>query len=361
MIGVKVSVIGVRVAGGTTSSVTVRHLVARLDADGVDLVAWWAAAGLDRDALASPELRLPLPAFDALWARAVAHDPATGLRLIERFPPGQMHLVSHLALRAPTVGEALRAVERYMAVTDPLDRVELTRDAGLATLRYRNAGLEAGTRQNPGFVEHLMAMGVVLLERAAGRPLPLREVRLAAAPLAAPAEYLARFGLAPRFHATDNALVFDAVALDWPLATRDDYLRTLLEGVARDRLPAAVAADTPLAARVAERLRRGWLDGQPLDLAGTAGALGLSTAQLRARLAAEGSGFRALHDATRRDVARIHLAGPLSLGEIAWLLGFSEPAAFQHAVRRWFGASAGEVRARLAAGAPPQGEASTSR
>ena len=66
-------------------------------------------------------------------------------------------------------------------------------------------------------------------------------------------------------------------------------------------------------------------------------------------------------DATRRDVARLHLAGPMSLGEIAHLLGFSEPAAFQHAVRRWFGTSAGEVRARLAAESAAQGEASSSR
>lgn len=359
MIGVRESMIGVRVAGGTTSSVTVRFLVEELEADGVDLAPWWAGSGLDRAALASPDLRVPLAAFDALWAISVARDPAIGLGLVDRFPPGQMHLVGHLALRAPTVGEALDAVERYMAVTEPLDRIGLHVEGDVATLTYRNAALGDGRRRNPGFVEHLLSMAVVLIGRGTGRPLPVREVRFAGPRLADEAAYVARFGLLPRFHAIDNAIVFGRDTLDWPLHSRDDYLRGLLERLARERLPALTEA--PWSERLGERLRRAWLDGKPLDLAAAATALGLRPSQLRARLAAEGRGFRAIHDATRREVARAHLAGPLALGEVAWLLGFSEPAAFQHAVRRWFGASAGEVRARLVAGEPVQGEASSRR
>ncbi len=33
--------------------------------------------------------------------------------------------------------------------------------------------------------------------------------------------------------------------------------------------------------------------------------------------------------------------------EIAYLLGFSEPSAFQHACKRWFDKSAGELRKQL--------------
>ena len=33
--------------------------------------------------------------------------------------------------------------------------------------------------------------------------------------------------------------------------------------------------------------------------------------------------------------------------EIAYLLGFSEPSAFQHACKRWFDKSAGDLRKQL--------------
>lgn len=344
MIGARDSMIGVQVSEGSTSSVTVRHLVAWLEAGGEDQGAWLAAAGVAREALASPDLRVPLEAFDALWARAAARDPAIGLGLIERFPPGQLHLVTHLALRAATVGDALAAAERYMAATDPRDRIERVDEAGGVAFRYRHPGLDAGRRHNPGFVEHLLAMTHRLLVEGAGRPLPLREVRFAASRLAPEAAYVARFGRLPRFEAGDNALVMDAEVLAWPLATRDDYLRALLERSAGERLPAAAR---PLPERVTALLREGWADGRGLDLAACAAALGLPPARLRQQLAAAGHGFRALHDATRREAAERLLAGTQPLGEVAWRLGFSEPAALQHAVRRWFGASAGEVRARL--------------
>ena len=67
---------------------------------------------------------------------------------------------------------------------------------------------------------------------------------------------------------------------------------------------------------------------------------------LRARLRGEGTTFRQLLDDTRRDLARDHLNRGLSATTTAYLLGFSEPAAFQHACRRWFGKAAGAVRER---------------
>ncbi len=346
--------IGVRVSEGSTSSVTVRHLVDWLEAGGDDLGPWLEAAGVAREALGSPDLRVPLEAFDALWARAVARDAGIGLGLIERFPPGQLHLVTHLALRAATVGDALQAAARFIAATDPRDRLEQVDDPGGVAFRYRHPGLEAGRRHNPGFVEHLLAMAHRLLSQGVGRALPLRAVRFAGPRLAPPAAYLARFGVAPAFGAADNALVLDPAVLAWPLATRDDYLRDLLERMAGERLPADAG---PMQERVAALLRRAWTDGRGLDLAAAAAALGCTPARLRQQLAAAGTGFRALCDATRREAAERHLAGTLPVGEISWRLGFSEPAAFQHAVRRWFGASAGEVRARLA-GAPARRGAS---
>ncbi len=45
----------------------------------------------------------------------------------------------------------------------------------------------------------------------------------------------------------------------------------------------------------------------------------------------------ALRDAMRKQVAEEYLADPtLSLGEVAFLLGFSEPGAFHRAFKRWY-------------------------
>jgi AraC-like DNA-binding protein len=91
---------------------------------------------------------------------------------------------------------------------------------------------------------------------------------------------------------------------------------------------------------IAQRL----LTGAAPTLDAVAAACRLAPRTLRDRLARQGLGFRQLLDDVRRDLAREHLASGLSVNETAYLLGFSEPAAFQHACRRWFGVAAGEVR-----------------
>ena len=75
-----------------------------------------------------------------------------------------------------------------------------------------------------------------------------------------------------------------------------------------------------------------------------AAACGFSVRALRERLAQEQASFRRLLDEVRRDLAREHLARGLSVTETCYLLGFSEPSAFQHACKRWFGHAAGELR-----------------
>ncbi|MCB1600318.1 MAG: AraC family transcriptional regulator [Xanthomonadales bacterium] len=332
------------VARGTTTSITVRFLVAELDRFGVAPDALLQRAGVSREQLSSPEMQFPLEAFDQLWSMAASLRVDIGLRLVDEFPPGQMHVVTHLALRCASVGEALESVVRYIRLTDADDRMMLARDGAEACLGYANAALDQGHRHNPWIVEHFYSMCCVFMAQAAGRQLPLRRVQFRAPPQAPLAAYRHRFGIDPEFSTARNALCFDQQALAWPLQTHDQYLRDILEQFAIDRLPAAVES---FGERVAEQLRLGWLGGRPLSLEQTARACEVSRDVLRSRLADAGLSFRQLKDDCRRDLARVHLAGRLSLSEIAYLLGFSEPAALQHAVKRWFGVSAGEFRRAL--------------
>jgi len=328
-------------ARGTTSSIAARFLVALLDEAGVPVDDLLRQAGTTRAQLGAAETQMALEPFDALWVRAASCQPEVGLRLIDRFGNGQMHILAHLALRTATVREALAAVEAYMRLTDDHDAITLSVDGPRASVAYGNLAIQSGRRHNPWLVEHILAMGHVLFERACGRPLPMLEVSLQSPPQAPLAAYRARFGVTPVFESARNALVFEAPALDWPLLSHDEYLRGVLERVVKSQLPPPVDA---LPARVVDALRQAWLRGAEPSRATIALACGLSEGALRRQLEQAGLSFRRLKDESRRDLARAHFAGPLSNGEIAHLLGFSEPAALQHACRRWFGRPLGELR-----------------
>lgn len=73
--------------------------------------------------------------------------------------------------------------------------------------------------------------------------------------------------------------------------------------------------------------------------------LALSARTLQRRLSEESTGFAELLDDVRRERALALLEAPdLTVSQISFLLGYSEPAAFFRAFRRWTGATPQEVR-----------------
>jgi AraC-like DNA-binding protein len=75
--------------------------------------------------------------------------------------------------------------------------------------------------------------------------------------------------------------------------------------------------------------------------------LATSARTLQRRLAAEGTSYQAVLDRVRRQAAEGYLAdSTLSAGEVGYLLGYSEPAAFHRAFKRWNGAAPAEWRKR---------------
>jgi AraC-like DNA-binding protein len=333
-------------AVAVTSSIAPRFLIALLEEQGIDGDSWLAEAGLSRADLASPELRTPWPQFAELWRRVAECDADVGLALNRRFPEGQMHLVSHLALRSENVGAALAACSRYISLVNPAERIELEPEGEHVAVVYR---CDRSLPEIPWLVEHYFALTRRLLGTALGRELPYLAVQLRAAASADASAYLQAFGVQPEFNAERNAVLLASGTLQWPLPTRDAYLREILERVAaRDRPLLAIESWSE---RSRAWLTRSLLQGDPVSLDATALALGTDANGLRQRLKAEGLTYRDLLDQTRRDLAQEHLRQGMSASEVAYLLGFSEPAALQHACRRWFGVAAGEV-AKTRTGTP---------
>lgn len=112
-----------------------------------------------------------------------------------------------------------------------------------------------------------------------------------------------------------------------------------------------VAEQPPLAPTLLDALRRvieaALPEGVP-ELPALAERLGCSARTLQRRLAAHGSSLRAVIDELRHELALRHLAADLSIAEVSFLLGFSQPSAFHRAFRRWTEQTPAQWRESLA-------------
>ena len=322
----------------SSNSITPRFLVELLDEHGVPCDDVLAAAGLGRSDLDSPDIRTPWRQLGELWRRAAQAVPDVGLILNTRFPPGVMHIVTHVAIRSDTVGEAFDACGRCFSLMSTVERFHLEPGGESTAITYR---CDRGVAEIPWLVEHYFALIRRILSQAIGRPLPLAAVEFRAPAFAPAKAYLESLGIAPEFRARRSAIVLSTRTLKWPLTTRDAYLREVLERVLPQYSP--LVPVPRFSDRVRTCLASTLLQGRSTAMSHIATTLATSVPVLRSKLGAEGCTYRTLLDETRRDLAREHLLRGLSASEVAYLLGFSEPAGFQHACRRWFGVAAGAV------------------
>ena len=123
-----------------------------------------------------------------------------------------------------------------------------------------------------------------------------------------------------------------------------------LEGIIRRRLENALGdRDRSSAAGMSSQVRRLLVErlGQTvLTLDAVAAALAVSRRTLTRHLAEEGTSFRGILDDVRSDFARAMLQDrSVSIGDIAFFLQYSEPAAFHRSFRRWTGQTPSALRA----------------
>ncbi len=331
-----------------TAHDAVYTLVRLLLGRGIDAAEIAKHVGIDAACLDDPNARVPLPRFNALWryATTVLAEPALALELHERYPDNRMHFVAHLGMRCATLREAIDQWRKYALLVSETDAVHYAVDGRQARFVYRCLDLRHASRW---MAEHYLAVALSYARSFSGRPLQVDAVLLMHEDPGYADAYQRVFGRMPTFGAPDNALLFDAALLDVPFQTADAYLRHFLEAKA-DELIARLAPEARIGNRVVLALSVLLSKGLPLSLESVAQALALPPRRLRLMLESDGQGFRELLGDFRRDAAAQYLRQGLTVSQTAYLLGFSEPAAFQHAFRRWFGQSAGQFQLTQAGG-----------
>jgi AraC-like DNA-binding protein len=161
--------------------------------------------------------------------------------------------------------------------------------------------------------------------------------------------YQRAFGVTLRFDAEQTAILLPRELLDHPVTGADAELRKVLE----ERVAAlwhAGGLDT--VTRLRRLLRVALLSGQ-VTAPEISARMGMSRRTLHRRLAAWGLRFQELLDETRCEFAQQLLANTrLSIGEIALLVGYTDPSVLTRGFVRWTGVPPSEWRSNIDTGPP---------
>jgi AraC-like DNA-binding protein len=265
-------------------------------------------------------------------------DPGFGLSAVALLGSPQLDLVDHVLQRSPSVRALIQGFVRYQRLYHDANDTQVFEDGDAVVVRQRFAGPLPRSRH---LVEFVLALWVARLRAmlGPGRGVALR-VYVSGPPAVDPARYHAVYGPDVVLSAAMDAVALPRALLDEPLPGADPAASRTFEPLLDHELAQLSGSAFPevVRAQVTRLVREGSAEAFNLDK--VARRLGVSRRTLQRRLLEDGTSFREVVDAARREVALSELGrGTATVTDLAFLLGFSQHSAFSRAFRRWTGRS----------------------
>lgn len=317
-------------------------LQAALQSLGHNASALFRRYRISPELLAQPQARISIPRFMRLGHAAIQLSGRSDIGLLM----GIHSQASHLGLPgvtaqcAPTLAHAFDTLVRFERLTSQNYRGHSSFQAP-ATRFYSISPYNAF---NLFVVDSALASRMQLARQLTAGTAQLREVHIEFPAPAYAERYEMLFGCPVLFEQTHNQLLWEPASLELPLQQSAPTTHAQLLVLCQQQLQ-ELTRHRDLRERVEEILSPR-LHSQLPELDEVAARLGMAGWTLRRRLKAEaGTGFQDIIDEIRKDLALSYIRDTeTALGEIAFLLGFSSPAAFQRAFKRWTGVAPGQYR-----------------
>jgi AraC-like DNA-binding protein len=299
------------------------------------------------DDLKDQDRRIPLANYLALLKAGIelCNEPALSLLFGEAVRLQDISIVGMIGMAFDNVESGRQLVNRYTplgldADDGTAEPIQFVRENGEVWMKFTGAIYVA----NPLLIESGIARAVCgartmqqSMPGLANLQFP-KAIRFTYAEPSYRAEYDRIFGVPLFFNSHMNAFLIDEAFLNLKLPRTNPYLSEILSARAEELLKSLVKSKTTRG-RV-ETLIVPMLHTGKVSMDTIAGKLGLSRQTLFRKLKADGVTFEKLLDELRHQLALYYLnEKKVPVNETAYLLGFSEPAAFSRAFKRWTGSS----------------------
>jgi len=304
------------------------------------------AAGLDATLLAEPDTDLLHSQELRLWEEAarLTGDRDFGLHLAEWIAGCSEELFDVLAFAVrscATLGDHYRLAGRYMRLVHQGIYLQLEEEQEVARLLHGHYQEPSSPPRHP--VEGMLALALLQGRRAIGEEFAPRAVCFKHARPESVSEQERIFRAPVHYDCPRNELVLDRALLLRAQRHAEPRLLAVL-----DRQLVGLLSELPENVSIQAAVKRCMMNELPErepGMAAIATKLHMSPRSLQRRLQSEGTSFAQVLAELRRDLALRYLRDErIAIGEVGFLLGFLDVAAFHRAFKRWTGSTPAQYR-----------------
>lgn len=292
-----------------------------------------------------PGERVSIPRFMRMGFSAIQDTgrPDVGLEMGKHVRIPLLGLPGFLAMTAPNLAKACQVITMYerLSSTNCRGQSQFYMDNGKGIASFYS--ISPYNEYNLFVVDSVLSSWYRVIQWLTGKNDAVERVEVEFDEPDYVQAYHAFFNCPVLFGQKRNCLVIRSDALEWPLLQSDPITYQSMKVICDQQL-AEATRNRNLSEKVRDVISP-LLEGQTPSIEQVAENLGMPPWTLRRKLQDEETSFQDLLNETRQGLAESYIKDTdLALGEIAYLLGFSSPTAFQRAFKRWAGQSPGQYR-----------------
>jgi len=297
--------------------------------------------GVHHSRISDPDGWIPMASFVRLWELAIdaTGDPALALRLREKTGVRSMiHFVVQLVMHSSTLLDSLFHLKKYIRILSETDKMEISDDGDLIGVTYTNTS----PYQVRWLPEYHFSFGIELGRSLVNRSYDPVQVSFQHADPGYKEVYDDIFRAPVLFEQPENSIILRKEDQLQPIPSRDPYLQKVLKNYADlsiNKRHQPESLQDKIKSYLIARLPSG-----EATLEAAASHMNMTRSTLYRQLKTEGTSFSDLLLKTRQELAKNHLRSGMTNSQTAYLLGFSEPSAFQRAFKQWYNINPGDYR-----------------
>ena len=312
---------------------------------GVDPDCILENVGMAADSLSDPQARFSISKLGDLIVTITRALQDESLGFFSRpVPVGGIALAIHSTITAKTLEEALQRWILFWNFFDDEHDFSLSihgEEAQIQIIMSQDQSLDYSS-----FLTWIIFLNVRLASWLIDKPVLIDRMYFQFAEPLDVNDYRDMFPTRHYFDQSANKLVFNKRFLDMPIAQFVDDVADFVEIV--PHLMTIRRADNSYTGQI-RRMLQGRDNIDALPLKAVAAKLHKSPNTIQRHLKNEGSSYKEIKESVRRDLAIDHLQrGATPINQIATMLGFSEPSAFNRAFKNWTGVTPGDYRRSFA-------------
>ena len=317
------------------------------EAKDIDVSLAMKACNIDEKVLKDQESRIAHSCFCALIdycnEQLNSHDFA--ITIAKFFHPGTFHAVGYAMMSSNTLNDALNRIAHYKRIVSNTCEVNVQEHGDTLFVEMKIQRYEETNRLVLSLGSTIAFLGTIVnfSKALVGNELKLKKVLLCYDKPVYDTQFLDDyFNCEIEFNTLHSGIEIDLEAANKVLMGANPLITQTHEKLLNEFLSRVDKND--LIQQVRSKIYDTLPLGTPLQSA-VAKELGMSLRNMQRKLQDKGSNYKKILEDTRKHLAQGYLKqAHLSLGEVSYLIGFSDLSNFNRAFKRWTNQTPGEYR-----------------